>query len=687
MNARDFWGVTSHAMPSNGVPHGNLWCVVVSTGSNNGIVISPEVATSTAAARRPGERQENDRRWPGNPAPPSRTMTVASVGDIRRLDDEDTGMNGAPYIPGQWTQSDFGFFTWADDDQTYFNMNIGVGASLIYNGHTSAFAYTVTDKYHTIFKNLATDWQNGVNNLTFNSVYSGLWFSGGVISVNGAMYSWLLDPANKTNSLSKTVDHYQSTITPGHNVGPTTTDITNMTCTAGSVTATSLLNLTDEFPIISAPGHMAMIVAGAAGTGVNGVFGPVTAVTPTTVTWAQSCSGWSWTGGGTVNVYGIDVPSVSMNSEGGMAAAWIQSDGRDYQGTKIAGMDAFVYFWAHLESDRKIRLCRIRVEDLPTQRDSAWGCYIGAQKGDDGLYDAAWDYSPKRMANATAMNPVEFALRAYGRGSNHPQEIYIPTFNRFLLAYEITSPIDSWGGGTAIYDGGQYPWSKLTLIGHYPRHADLYPASTPQFPQFDARTMAQVDADTVNIGLSLSGGNFFKSDSRTNSYTAYMARDIILKPRGSAAPGRLPLSNQEVLNGLDLAYDFDVPTGSLSMPNKAPSDAKQVWAWTAPDNTSPLWIDQYGSYNFTSASVSLTPALPSSDFLSNVALTTPYAQSLNTSTVLYCFGHHPTTLMTSPPSNAIALQKGQDLRIAWASGNNWAVTFKGTPLGSVAMRG
>ena len=682
----DYWGVTSHAMASNGVPNGSLWCIVSSTSKNNGTVTSAEVATATTAPVA------------------SRPMIVSSTGKTSRLDDENTGIKGAPLISGQWMQDDFGFHTWADDDKTYFATVTGVGNSMWYSGYRSGIAYTTTDKWHTIFTNLATAWQNGVNNTGLTSPFAGLYFSAGPLSVNGAIYDWYnMPPAYSNNSLSKTTDHYQSTLSAQHNVGPNTTVITNMSCSSGTVTATSLLNVTDELPNISAPGQMAIIIAGATGSNVNGVFGPVTSATSTTITWTQtslggSCAGWGWTGGGTINVYGWDVPTVGMNNEGGHGASWVHCDGKDYNCTKIAGMDAFVYFWRGKEGPRLLALCRIRIEDLPTQRD-VYGCYTGSQNGDDGLYDSAWDYSASRYANATKINPVPFALTAYGRGAGEPKMIYIPTFNRFLLTYEIVAPstgsngigggADSWGGGNAIYDVGQYPWSKMTLIGDFKRNVDVYPQSTPQFPQFDARTMAQLDADTVSIGMSNSGTNFLKTtNTAINSYTAYMARDIILTAKPSINSTLQTFSKaagQEVVTSLELAYDFDVPTGSFSMPNKAPADANQTWAWRAPDNISPLWIDQYGSFNFSSAKVSLTAGLPSSDFENNMRLTTEYTRALMASTTLYCFGHYPTTLLAQPPAGAIALQKSGDLKIAWSSGSNWTVTFMGTTLGDVPI--
>jgi len=683
--AATYWGVTSHAMPSGGVPPitGQAFCVVQSTATNGISTTSAEIGPMTLPS-----------------APNSVPVQVVSMGPMSRLGDQNAGVNGAPVSAGQYCVGDNVYSTWADDGKNYAWVSclFGMGEALSYSGAGPTMNPVVTSDQgmYTGFSNIGTGWQNGVNNLILNP-YVSEWFGSDPISVNGSMYIWIYDQAGTGGhppftwqNLLKTTDHWTSSITPVHNVGPSTTAITNMTCSSGMVTATSLLNITDLVSLIQSPGQVAVVVAGASGTGVNGIYG-VSNATGTTISWPQSCSGWSWTSGGTINVYQVDVPTGPMpNSNSAItAASWVKCDGKDYQCTKIAGMDGYVYFFVP-RTNSTLALCRMRVENMQAQLFSKIGCYKGNQNGDDGLYSTNWDYTSNKVTNSTAMNPVPFSYRANGRGGVFPQMIYIPTFNRFVLAYEYPAFTDSWGGGTGIYDVGPYPWSPITLLATYARNVDVYPGATTQFPRWIASTQTAAGS-TVSIDLGFSGGNFNKQQGNptTNSQDIYKASAITFGARpGSGPPSRQQFGNAqntEVANGLDLAYDFDVPSGSLTLPNKAPSDATQKYAWTAASNTTGIWIDKYGTYDFTSPSVSSSGGLPTGDFHSNVAITTPYAQALASSTVLTCFGHYPTTLLSAPAAGAIALQKNGDLKIAWDWGPNWTVTYKGTSLGDVSI--
>ena len=685
VNPNPTWNVTSHTMASNPMPNGPYYCIVTSTSPALGTVNSAETFVVL----------------PAMPTTIPMAMSPRSVKPVTKLGDRYTGANGAPQT-GAWAWQDSGTFCWADDgDEYHFLPGWGANGSTsfgaTFDGHDATMGMVFvkfSDALHTSGTLLGTAWQNGANNSIFQTGPVGhrQWFVGSCLSVNGSMYNWVFNNALDKGGLVRSTDYYQSTLSAEHAaVGPDVSYITTMSCSGGTVTATSKLNVTAQLANILAPGAMAIVVAGANGNNVNGVHGPVIANTPTTISWTQSCTQWSWTGsggtgggGGTINIYGADVPTTDSIVVG----RWLQNDAAGYlNGTKWAGMDGFAY--SYVAAYDGIRLARIRVEDLLTQDPDKMGFYVGKQVADDGIYNSNWDISATKFDHAILLNPKQWtALAVNGRGANGIEAMYVTAFNRYVIAYQVALNPDSNSGGTLIFDGGQYPWSQITAIGDARRNTDVYYMGGPEYPQFVAKSQTSANGVT-SIHLSHNGGNFGQiyGDPSRNEYDLYMTPNVQFVAK-SAAPAANPmLAPGELASGMELAYNFDVLTGSLSMPNVAPADAGQQWAWQAADSAHPLMIDDYGAWNFSQPTTSTAGGFfPTDKIKQDVALATPYAQALSGSlTVIDCFGHYPTTLLQVPSANAIALKKGTDLIITWAGGNNWAVSFLGTAVGNVTI--
>ncbi len=692
------WGVTSHAMASNPMPAGASGSSCIVTSCNAAGCASSSAQGPITLASVPAS----------NPVAMLNTKLVRT-----KLGDRYAGINGAPQT-GAWAATDTAYPCWAPDGNTYWsNYGFGINGSPSLpqfdgQGFGTQNFVKFTDTAMTSGTMLGTLWQNGINNLPFNS-YSHYWVPESCISVNGVLYFTMYDvqtPAHGTK-LMKSADYLASSLTPEHNAGPNTTYITNMTCSGGTVTATSALNITDITTtgtngIMQSPGALAIVVEGANGSSfpnVNGVFGVTAATSTPTISWSigSSCTGWLWSstggtgsGGGTITVYAWDIPTSASSFSTNLITP-IQTDASDYQnGTKHGGSDGFVYFWGI--GGGHITLNRMRIEDWPLQDLTRSQCFSGPQTDAAGLLNSNWG------GTCTAMNPIQFFLEGMGRGGNTPSTLYLTAQNRYVTAYQFpggpgVTP-DSISSGVPIFDNGQFPWSPIVQIGFLPRTPDPYVWTGPEFPSWIAASQASSNGVTT-VNLEDVGGNFGINygNPTANGYDMYVTRGVSFGPKSSASTAAPSLIPGEITNGLDLAYNFDMPSvGARAVMNLAPSDAQQKWGWTpssiaAEGLMNPLVIDQYGLWMFSEASTSSAGgAFPSSDIIGTQSFTTPYTQALAGGlTLIDCFGHYPAALVGSPGSNAIVLQKSTDIQITWAGSNLWNVLFNNTALGSVVI--
>ena len=536
------WGVTAHAMASNPMPNGTgLGCYVKSCDSAGCTDTSASPVTINLAA-------------PAASVPIA--MLNTSFASRTRLSDRYAGQYGSP-ATGEYIDTDTSFGCWLSDGNNYwFLQGWGVGGASpatpaypVYSTFGGSEQYVkFTDSGLTTGSVAASAWQNGVNNLLNNS-YTIYTYGWSCIGINGMAYS-AVTSGNTTPVIQvteKSPDHFQTVLSTQHNVGPDTTSITAMSCSSGTVTVTSKLSITDEVSLTRSGMTVAIMIEGASYTGASvnggpwGVTGTSGAIGATsTISFANpngsagSCTGWgTWSSGGTINVYGWDMPSSPITAGlGEYVPAFIQTDADDYQNGAPWAMDGFVYYWQFTGGANGLYLWRVRMEDFATQAFPTKQCFSGSQTDTAGLLNSNWG------GTCTVMNPVQWNLIKCGRGTAAPITQFLTAQHRFVTAYEEcggTSAVpgggggDSNGAGTAIFDNGMFPWSAVSYIGLVPRTIDPYyfSVSGPQFPQWIASSQTAANGVTT-INLMDSGGDSAGSTYSigTNSYSMFVTAGL-----------------------------------------------------------------------------------------------------------------------------------------------------------------
>ncbi|HMC57745.1 MAG TPA: hypothetical protein VKJ01_01010, partial [Candidatus Solibacter sp.] len=313
-----------------------------------------------------------------------------------------------------------------------------------------------------------------------------------------------------------------------------------------------------------------------------------------------------------------------------------------------------------------------------------------SQDADDGIYDTNWTSS---VNSAYAFKTGPFAYREWG---DIYQVAFIPDFNRFVMAAWISTPGSASPKGAVLYDLGPYPWGAPVAIAQISRHPD-YLSYFPCFPQVLNATYRKTSGRPLIAAVSMSttGTITYKEGGPEKSGYGPYRRDLTLVPRAATARRAVESRtiesgrrrNTHAAAGLDLYYDFQGFSGSLTIPNLSPNDPAQSYATTvtAADG---IAYDQYGMYNFGFPAGSVDISIGTGQWRGamNYLLTTPYRQTLGAFTAVIVFGHYPGGLTVPAVSGEIVMAKGTDLTVMrHGTSAAWDVTVMGTVLGAVAI--
>jgi concanavalin A-like lectin/glucanase superfamily protein len=528
--------------------------------------------------------------------------------------------------------------------------------------------------------------------------------AGGILQANGSTY--FADGLFNADRFSagfcceqfmRSKDGFATSIGLHHNTGSGATGVSGVDLAPGAaITAASVagttVTLTTNLNVPVGTPIMVNNVVCSAGPCINtgaiggtvGLVSIVTASTSTQLTYEMP---------GATGAVITDVSSGVVNVgtfNGLLLVHWIQCDGAEYNCTKYAGMDGWVYAFLSVGTGSGgpdgIVLGRIRIEDLDLLDWGKWQIYKGTRTGDDGLYDVNWDSSSNKVSSsAVAFTEQPFYWLRYG--TCKPSAAFVQDFNRWLLG----CGIDAYGGvasaGAGIYDL-QYPWSIPNYAGQILRDLAHYVYYMPAFPTLLPGSYHKLSSSPLVAAATVvtSGVAAFyvgNPNGANDNYTTWLRRVTLVPAAARVAVSRIGQGpRRHNSTGLDVAYFFtDNITGSRTLQDGAPLAKYTV---TDLPDAGVLNIDQYGLYNGgMPVSVSSNGVWQSPR---NYALTTSYKAQLNAFTNATCFGHVPGSSIQPNVSGEIVVSKSGDFQIArHGATDTWDVIVKGATIGAVPI--
>lgn len=578
-------------------------------------------------------------------------VTVGAVSKLTRLNDQYNGANGMPNN-GFWMQGDTEFSTYADDGNYYGSCHDCTGVGGAYSNSIGWLSWNST---HTVATQIGGSLGFGAKQAGTGGGWTadgGQWEILGTQSVRGQIYmplwrSWAT--ASGDANMLRSPDHLAHSISAGNQY--------------------------------------------AQGMGPNSVLATYADVPVEPSVMPNNPIQGSIDGGSTEGFLPEAGQIFSCQDESLNCVAQANNDG-------------WLYSWcAYVTTNQNVILCRVRVEDKPLMDASKYQVYIGANSGDDGIYDSAWGTNP---AAATHFGSYGEPYNGWDLGMSANSQ-FVPDFNRFLFLNTVDN---TYGGSVVLYDSGPYPWGAQTAIGSVSWDNDQWPGFYPSFGQINPGSYVKTSSTPLGAIVQLTmTGTIYGLDSGTatvsgcgagqdscpnTSYSPFIGK-LTLTPR-LAVPARAQVSavnrmDTHIASGLDLFYDFrgNTSLAASALPNRSPNDPLGTYSvatsgfsnvTTGVGSTPAAYFSQKGMYSF-----GFPPAWVFG-FEYPQVVTTPYSKSLSAMTALIVFEHATSgNVWGGPFTNETPLAMGSSFTIFrnGTTANSWKVTVGSTTVGPFTL--
>ena len=570
-----YYGVTSHSIAVTGLPtntdSSSYTCTVYSRYVTGGLGSANAGTTGTLAALA------------------SVPFTVASYSPPTYYNDQANGLHGFA-ANGRWYDSDTFWGTWADDGW-YVEGNDFHGVNYCCSNNIgvvklSTDQLTITQLGNTTGSNSTGPFVTNGYPATYTPDGTRP-YAEGIVSVRGNMYLQTLRYGGSntmTNGclvLTKTTDHWATTIAPEANTGPGATGSTYTGAGRGAF----------GYPTTQAQCTLPL----------NGWMH-----------FARFCQDW---GGAT----------------------------GQFPCTHNAGTDGWVYSTGMSDVPGKLWLQRVRVEDIQiTEASMAEGrhqVYIGSGHGSDGLLDSNWvAYDGVSGTDLSALG-----VQVQVKPQLHWLPAPFNRWALFAWSWPVAGD-PSQGGAIRVIDLGQYPWAfgDGVVVGNIPKDTVTYARYYPVFPNLIMPTWTDQGDGTARVRMSTTGSYQEQTASANTDRYSPVYHDLVLAPRAGAVARQYTGNGrgQHIASGLDLLYTFDEMSLDSTLQNRASNSGTYDTTGLAHANYSGQGMNGFGfpdSVGYgkqTTATITTTYSVALTDFTALVTFqhdpngTTPSAETV-----------------------------------------------------------
>ncbi len=499
-----YYGVTSHSIAITGLPtdtSSSAYTCTVSSRYVNGSVGTASAGTTGTLA-----------------ALTSVPFTVASHSPPIYYNDQANGLHGFA-ANGRWYDSDTFWGTWADDGW-YVEGNDFHGVNYCCSNNVGVIKLSSDQLTITQLGN--TTGSNSTGPFVSNGYPTAYTQDGtrpyaeGIVSVRGNMYLQTLryggsnTMTNGCTVLTKTTDHWATTIAPQANTGPGATGSTYTGARRGA------------FGYPTTQGQCTLPLNG-------------------WMHFARFCQDW-----------------------GGAAG--------QFSCTHNAGTDGWVYSTGMSDVPGKLWLQRVRVEDIQiTEASMAEGryqVYIGSGHGSDGLLDSNWvTYDGVSGTDLSALG-----VQVHVKPQLHWLPAPFNRWALFAWSWPVAGD-PSQGGAIRVIDLGQYPWAfgDGVVVANIPKDTVTYARYYPVFPNLVMPTWTDLGDGTARVRMSTTGSYQEQSSSANTDRYSPVYHDLVLAPRAGVVARQYigDERGQHTGSGLDLLYTFDEISLDPTLHNRA----------------------------------------------------------------------------------------------------------------------